>query len=958
MNIILKDRALLFHHIEWVLLHPRFGFLMIGLILLSFTHDPAIALFLFTIFMVEVTVRGVILFRKARVNPYRASIHRRIDAFLLCIDLVGIFSLLITVLDIQVGAENIALVRLVRASYLLRTLRIFRYIDLHAVMFSPAYGMFISLVIISSFFAVETLLWLIIIFFFVELSLRLIILRHMHFESERERKLEWMYWWLDLVATICMLPVIVIIPYSGALRMLRLIRLFRPWKVILSNLQVVLREGQFMQEITLIILILAILSLGGGGIVFLFFDVNDYIPEQIHSAFSDQPILAAIWFAFRLLTDPGNSVEHPEAYIIAFFSIASVILGVFIFAFFIGIGANIVSGLMKRLKNEKLVINNHLVIFGWTAITPFIVTQLSLIAERNFSKLKVILLHHTENPPHELLEDKWVTYRYGALENPEDLKRVHIAAAKQALVNLPADQTDALSVANAFHNVMTIRKQNHDINLCMAIPGMNQSRLNTHKHMLQVGWDNKGKYDKPTAVISEADLRTTALCNVLRYSDFDQVFQRLMIPELPDDSNMQLIDWQAELRQEDGKWSLTTPDKKHQLEVNKIAPHLFERGVILLGCVMVDNSLRPINKLDEIFAESAEISALLGIAINENIFLDEVTYSIMKPENAPPAPATLKEPVEYNLVLEEPEEKMQLMVIGWVGALPLLVKRLLRFYHQLDLIILDDIPEDEVLSQKSYIERRIAEEPGMEELVSIQIERWNLSNMEFLRKYVLQANHIIISRPFHMKEEAYALISTMLSSIVTIAMDEEITPQVFPVMESRNQALLLQEELAEFELPLEVHVTVPNEFYGAYVSHATFNMYSAADNKDYKLKRILRKSLDKLMTDIGADSEMGLKVFKVNEELPEDSNELFQSLLDAGYIWIGYTMEHSFEWKNPLQDTIQFLFPRKQRYSCERQNHIIINPNGNPISRRSWLDHRDDIVELITIGGDDDVELF
>jgi hypothetical protein len=99
-------------------------------------------------------------------------------------------------------------------------------------------------------------------------------------------------------------------------------------------------------------------------------------------------------------------------------------------------------------------------------------------------------------------------------------------------------------------------------------------------------------------------------------------------------------------------------------------------------------------------------------------------------------------------------------------------------------------------------------------------------------------------------------------------------------------------------------------------------------------------------------------VFKVNGPLPEDSNELFNSLLEAGYIWVGYSMKHPFEWTNKLQRGIQALFPRKQRYSCERQNHIIINPNGNPISRRSWLESKDDIVELITIGGDNDVELF
>jgi len=505
---------------------------------------------------------------------------------------------------------------------------------------------------------------------------------------------------------------------------------------------------------------------------------------------------------------------------------------------------------------------------------------------------------------------------------------------------------------------MAVRKHNRDLSICMAIPGMNYPRLKTHEHMLQVGWDNKRKYAKPTAIISETDFRTTALCNILRYSDFDQVFQRLMIPELPDDSNMHLIEWEGELSQSDGCWLLSSPDNTAAVAISELAVHLFERGVTLLGCVMEDRSIQPIYKLDDLYVESAQVSGLVGIAISEHEFLDEMLYCMHKSEQQPKLEPVTLEPVDCGMELMETEDKLQLLITGWVGSLPLLLKRLMRFYHELDLIILDDIPEAEVEDQKRYIERRIAEEPGMDELVSIRVERWNFADMEHLRPYIIKANHIILSRPMHMKDDAYALISTTLSSIVTIAYDESVSPQVFPVLENREQAHLLQEEMAEFELPLEVHVTVPNEFYGSYVSHATFNMYSANGADDYKLKRTLRESLDKLMVDTGDGADMGLKIFCVNEALPEDANALFHTMLSAGYIWIGYTMKEPFVWKNPLQKTIQTLFPRKQSYSCERQNKIIINPMANPISRRSWLEARDDIVELITIGGDDDVELF
>ncbi|MDQ6977694.1 MAG: hypothetical protein Q9M75_06230, partial [Ghiorsea sp.] len=66
MNSILKDKNLLYYHIEWILMHPRFGFLMIGLVALSFTHEPWLAVILFTIFVFEIGARIAIMVHKTR----------------------------------------------------------------------------------------------------------------------------------------------------------------------------------------------------------------------------------------------------------------------------------------------------------------------------------------------------------------------------------------------------------------------------------------------------------------------------------------------------------------------------------------------------------------------------------------------------------------------------------------------------------------------------------------------------------------------------------------------------------------------------------------------------------------------------------------------------------------------------------------------------------------------------
>ncbi|MBN4061444.1 hypothetical protein JYT58_00865, partial [bacterium AH-315-G11] len=622
------------------------------------------------------------------------------------------------------------------------------------------------------------------------------------------------------------------------------------------------------------------------------------------------------------------------------------------------IGANIVSGLMRRLRNEDIAVKNHMVILGWTPASPYILDQLRIISDRTFTRLKVVLMHDAEHPPAELINEKWVTYRQGDIDSSAGLKRINIASAKQALMVLPSQESEAESLSHAFYNMLAIRTENKHLKLSLAIPGMDHPRLNTHKHMLQVGWDNVGTYNEPTVVLSEADFRATALCNILRYSDFDQVMQRLMIPELMGESSTHLVSWTGKIqRDENHAWQLFTPDGKYSADVLTVQAQLFERGVTLFSFVSEDWEIIPIYALEEQYVESLKIQALIGVAISDAAIYDEAMYCIREPK-APQVMETLDDLDALGLTLVEAEDKMQLLVMGWVGSLPLLLKRLLRFYHELDLIIFDDLTREQADEEQAYLERRLAEEPGLVDLVTIRIEPWKFNDMERLREDIVKSNHVILSRPKAMDHSAYAIITTVLSHIVTICKDEGVQPEIFPLMDNREQAGLLQKELSHYELPTEVHVTVPNEFYGVFVAHTSFHMYAVERDEDYEAKRALRHMLTKLMSDSGEDSDMGLKILKVSDPLPEDPMALFYTLREAGYIWLGYTMDTRYQQDEPAWKGIDVLFPRQTTFTCHRQNQIIINPNGSPYSQRTWMTSREHVVELITIAGDDDVELF
>ncbi|RME80607.1 MAG: hypothetical protein D6771_09290 [Zetaproteobacteria bacterium] len=837
-------------------------------------------------------------------------------------------------LDASAGA----LARAARAFYLLRTLRVFRYLDLQSMMYSPTYGMVVSLIVLLSFFAQGLALWVIVIFFAAELVMRAVLLRGMRFAGRREKAVEWFYWWVDFLATFAMIPIFATARYGAALRMLRLIRLLRPWLVIVRNLRSVIKEGQYVQEINLIVLLIAILSIGAGVVGRLFLPDYDYTRDGIVNE-QDRTLLAPIWFAFRLLSDPGNTVFFPEHPAIAVFSVLAPIIGLFLLAFFIGIGANIVSGLMKRLRNEPVNIANHMVMIGWNEVAPFILDHLRLFAERFHVGLKLVLLHERGQAQGQAQEG-WIIRREGDTESEESLRRVNLRHARQAVLLAPGTSTRdqfAWSIAS----LVAARRENPDIYLTFALAGDTRPRLDTHRHPFQIGWDRDDFYDKPTVVFSLADARASLLRNVLAYRDFDQIMHRLIAPQRVEESFLQVCEFDGRIVFVEGSCVLED-EKGIKASLTAMAARMFRQGAVLLGVIPDGCDPVPLYAASHLPA-GTPIRGLLGLAVSPSALLSEARFAI---EHPLPIPRTQELP---NLSSFPAPRVLNLLILGWVDGMPLFVKRLAQSFDALDITILDDLEESAIREQTQYLRRRIAETPEIAEKCQISYQRWDFHHMEALRPHVRRANRIIVARPLRFQGTSYAIVVSTLAHLYALLEEEGLKTQVFPILEDRQQARLLQEELADRVPDSEVHVVVPDEFFGAFVAHTSFHMFAAETSSAYEMQRRLRHAVDDLMGDVGENDQMEIGALVVNELLPADAEKLFCALLERGMIWIGYRMRADFVYSDPVYGWLQRLFPRKYDFQCLRQRQIVLNPFGSPLTRHSWTHMRHEIAELIVV---------
>ncbi|MDX8388284.1 MAG: hypothetical protein R8M46_07110, partial [Ghiorsea sp.] len=445
-------------------------------------------------------------------------------------------------------------------------------------------------------------------------------------------------------------------------------------------------------------------------------------------------------------------------------------------------------------------------------------------------------------------------------------------------------------------------------------------------------------------ILSAADFRANAFKNIIQYSDFDQVVSRLMIPERAEESALQVSEWGGDLKKVGDNYQLYTPDGLYHADFMTTAQSMLKRGVTLVGILDDQWVIHPIYQLPD--QEHTSVKALVGIALNENALHGELYYLLRHPQEH----NVITTMPSFDLKVHQSDPVMRILITGWVGSLPLLLKRLANDYDNIELVILDNLPNEQLQDDLAYVVRRLSEQEGALKKIDVSVEKWDFSDMEFLRTYVKDFTHIFLSKPRESIQEPYTVISSILSHIVSMVNTEGTSPKIFPVLTNRDQARMLQEELDRFTLPTEVHILVPDEFYGAYVAHTSFHMYTAENDDVYQMKRGLRHVIHDLMSEDGNHDALELYHMKVHEELPNEPEALYASLLQQGYIWIGYRLHSPFFWSDPMQHIVQTMFPREGDFHCLRQHQIIINPFGNPISRRSWENNRADIAELIVIG--------
>jgi len=103
-----------------------------------------------------------------------------------------------------------------------------------------------------------------------------------------------------------------------------------------------------------------------------------------------------------------------------------------------------------------------------------------------------------------------------------------------------------------------------------------------------------------------------------------------------------------------------------------------------------------------------EVTSLLGIAVDNPSLYGEFKFCLGQTNFPQPAP------LDSHLVpiISTKKQHIKLLAIGWIVALPLMLKRLLDSYQTVQLTLLDEVTPAELKNILAYVNRRISEMDG------------------------------------------------------------------------------------------------------------------------------------------------------------------------------------------------------------------------------------------------------
>jgi len=662
---------------EWMLLgervfsHPRYAILIIvALALCMFERYSFVLAILGVFFVVEWCLR----FWLQKENHFR----NRSELVFLLLDGVATISL-ISVLFIPVNpmqqAVYLRIARLFRGMYMLRMLRIFRFLTHDTFVYSLPFALVVvALACIA--IAMPSLALYIGVFLLIEGVCRTVSILKVLPDGGR-KKAELAFVSLDMLASIAVLGLIpgLAVAWVG-LRAIRFLVMLNPVGNIAKAAKRVLAIQEVRSESSMLAgMLVAMMIMGSLAVLYLYpeMDINDdgnitsadYLPFQV------------ILYVFRLLTDPGAAT--PVAFSPWLVGLTSILVlsGVFFFALMVSLGSNVMQYMLRELSNSPLSAREQMVLAGWNDQSLAILKRLNKLFIRMRQSMSSVWIFHGQAKHGANSVGSWLSVREVESGSRGLMERFHLSGIRQlVLFRKDSEGLDA-----------EILIDNHHLARDLNVDGMMISEAGLSPRLQSLYSDSMSM-----SVLNSASVTARMLYQMHHCAWMPELGIR-MLDSVPGEIGLKTVSWAFEVQASSGMSVISADGKKQALDA--WLTDCFAAGVNLLAARREDGSFVLFSDLMRAKENEAfiDVVGLGGSALLWSGMM-ETALSIDADQPHENALKQFTWPETWDL---------SMIFLGWHAGLPAMIEEMALKHHKLTVHVLSTVHEEKLMLQNRAV---------------------------------------------------------------------------------------------------------------------------------------------------------------------------------------------------------------------------------------------------------------
>jgi hypothetical protein len=437
---------------EWLLLgervfsHPRYAFVVMAALALCFFERYLFVLLPMALFF---TTEWCMRFWLQKERGFRNKLEL---TFLLLDGLATIsmyFSIFMPTSVMQQGIY-LRIMRLFRGMYMLRMLRVFRFLTYDAMVFSLPLALVI-IVLGAIAWGLPSIALYIGLLLMIETGYRAYSI-HRVLPRGKRRNLELVFIPVDIFAAIAVMG---IVPGLSAnwvlLRLARFLIMLNPLGRIAEAAKRVLVLPEIRQEGSMLAgLFVAYMMVGSIAMWFIYpkMDMNadsltnaaDYAPYQV------------LLYVFRLMVDPGAAPAEAFSPWVALVTVILVISGVFFFALVVSLGSNVMKYMLDELANSSLSAREHMLFMGYNEQSLPILHKVGQLCARMQHSFPSVWIFHEKALLGAGQVGGWLSVREVATGTRNIVEQFKISGVRQLVMFTQKQyEPDAAQVADMHH---------------------------------------------------------------------------------------------------------------------------------------------------------------------------------------------------------------------------------------------------------------------------------------------------------------------------------------------------------------------------------------------------------------------------------------------------------------------------------------------------------------------------